>query len=158
MDAQRRRELIERYADGHRVVGEALEKLGEVRLDEAPAGGDGWTARRVAHHLADSEMTSALRLRRMIAEDTPAIMGYPEAVWAERVHYDDRPVGASLEAFRWARASTVEILKRMSEAEWARKATHSELGAYSVEEWLEIYARHAHEHAEQILRIAEGRG
>ena len=40
----------------------------------------------------------------------------------------------------------------MTEADWAREAgTHTEHGRYTVERWLEIYAAHAHGHAEQIL-------
>ena len=36
--------------------------------------------------------------------------------------------------------------------EWQRAGTHSESGAYSLERWLEIYAQHAHGHADQIRR------
>ena len=37
----------------------------------------------------------------------------------------------------------------MSDAEWAREGTHSESGRYTVERWLEIYAQHAHGHADE---------
>ena len=66
-----------------------------------------------------------------------------------------RPIEASVEAFKSARRTTAEILDRMTEAEWAREGTHSEHGRYTVERWLEIYAAHAHNHAEQI-RVARG--
>ena len=49
-----------------------------------------------------------------------------------RLHYD-RPIAASLEAFRWARVSTAEILDRLTDEDWARAGTHSESGAYSVD-------------------------
>jgi hypothetical protein len=40
----------------------------------------------------------------------------------------------------------------MSDADWARAVgTHTQHGRYSAERWLEIYATHAHVHAEQIL-------
>lgn len=155
MDDETRRALIEQYASGYEAVRQAIEKVGPARLDERPVDGDDWTARRIAHHLADSEMTAALRLRRMVAEEKPAILAFDERAWAERLYYDVRPIEESLEAFRWARASTVGILRRLSAAGWKRKATHSDLGAYGVEEWLAIYGRHAHDHAAQIMRIAE---
>jgi hypothetical protein len=65
-----------------------------------------------------------------------------------------------LEAFKAARLTTGEILDRMTEAEWRREGTHSEIGRYTVDRWLEIYARHAHDHAEQIVnaRKAAGQG
>lgn len=150
MDPTTRRELIERYKDGYRVVMEALHGATDEELDARPAPGD-WTAREVAHHLADSEMTSAIRLRRLLAEDHPAIDGYDEAEFARRLYYD-RPIDTSLEALRAARASSASILERLSEEQWAREGTHSESGRYSVETWLELYAAHAHDHAAQIRR------
>ena len=102
------------------------------------------------HHLADSEMTSAIRLRLLLAQDRPQISGYDQEEFARRLHYD-RPIEASLEVFKAARRATGEILDRMSEAEWQREGTHTEHGPYTAERWLEIYAQHAHGHAEQIL-------
>jgi hypothetical protein len=103
------------------------------------------------HHLADSEMTSAIRLRLLVVEDRPTIKGYDQEAFARKLFYD-RPVEASLEAFRYARETTTQILQRMTAADWAREGTHSEVGAYSVDKWLEIYADHAHNHADQIRR------
>ena len=145
-----RQALIDRYRDGYRVVSEALQGITDTELDARPAPGK-WTAREIVHHLADSEMRSAIRLRRLLAEDQPAIIGYDQEEYARRLHYD-RPIAESLDAFRTARSSTSEILQRMTDAEWARTGTHTESGAYSVMQWLEIYAAHAHGHAEQITR------
>ena len=43
----------------------------------------------------------------------------------------------------------------MTEADWRKLGWHSEGGSYHSERWLEIYAAHAHNHAEQI-RVARG--
>jgi hypothetical protein len=149
MDQAERRDLVALYIEGPRVVEEALARIGEDRLDVR--ADDGWTAREVVHHLADSEMTSAIRLRRLIAEDRPEIVGYDEPEYARRLYYD-RPIETSLAAVRAARASTATILERLTEEEWLRDGTHSESGRYSVEDWLRIYAAHAHDHAAQITR------
>jgi len=149
VDANARKELISRYRDGHRAVMKALDGLGEDELDRSAS--DEWTPRTIAHHLADSEMTSAIRLRRLIAEDNPVITGYDEVQFANKLT-TDRPIEASLEAMRWARESTAQILERLSEEEWQRAGTHSESGPYSVEDWLTIYANHGHDHAKQIER------
>jgi hypothetical protein len=150
MTKERRQELVARYKDGPRVVCEALAGMTEQALDARPAPGS-WSPREIVHHLADSEMTSAIRLRRLIAEDAPAIQGYDQDEYARRLFYD-RPITASLDAFRFARETTGEILDRLTEAQWQRAGTHSESGPYSVERWLEIYAEHAHGHASQIRR------
>jgi DinB family protein len=153
MDLNTREKLLAQYKDGYRVVAEALVGATDEELDARPAPAK-WTAREIVHHLADSEMTSAIRLRLLLAVDTPQIVGYDQDEFARRLYYD-RPIEASIEAFKAARRTTAEILERMSEAEWAREGTHSEHGRYTIPRWLEIYASHAHKHAEQI-RVARG--
>jgi hypothetical protein len=96
-------------------------------------------------------MTSAIRLRRLIAEEVPLIQGYDQEEYARRLFYD-RPIEASLAAFRAARESTAEILARLTPEQWQRQGTHSESGAYDATKWLQIYAAHAHNHADQIRR------
>jgi hypothetical protein len=150
MNTEERQKLITQYSDGYRVVAEALAGATDEQLDARPAPGK-WTAREVVHHLADSEMTAASRLRLLVATDRPQILGYDQDQFARKLFYD-RPIAASLEAFKAARRTTAEILERMSDADWARAAgTHTEHGPYTADSWLEIYAAHAHAHAEQIL-------
>lgn len=150
MDRGTRQQLVQKYKEGYRTVAEALEGATDAELDARPAP-EKWSAREIVHHLADSEMTSAIRLRRLIAEDRPAINGYDEAEFARKLYYD-RPIAASLDAFRTARLTTAELLDRMTDAEWEREGTHTEHGRYDVQDWLKSYADHAHNHADQIRR------
>ena len=146
--------LLERYRAGSDAVDEALAEITDAGLDR-PAPGGGWTARQVAHHLADSEAMAYTRLRRLVADDDPVVIqGYDEPGWAERLHYD-RPIGESIAVVRAVRAASLALLEALTEDEWRRSGTHSESGAYGVERWLEIYAEHPHEHAAQI-RAARG--
>jgi hypothetical protein len=148
-----RAELLARYAAGPAVVRAALAEAG-ADLDATPAGG-GWSPRQVVHHLADSETTSGIRLRRLLAEESPVIEGYDEELFARTLRYD-RPVARSLALFEAVRASALELLELLDESAWARAGTHSESGPYSVSRWLEIYAEHAHEHAAQIRQAIRG--
>jgi hypothetical protein len=150
VDRETRQKLIDAYKDGYRVVAEALAGAPDDELDGSPGEGR-WTARQIVHHLADSEMTSAIRLRLLIASPNPNIVGYDQEEFARKLYYDDRPIEASLDAFNAARRSTAEILDRLTEAEWLREGTHTEHGRYTVYKWLELYAAHAHAHADQIL-------
>lgn len=153
MNTSERQTLIEQYKRGHATVVEALADISEAELD---ARHDGWTAREVVHHLADSEMTSAIRLRRLLAEDHPIIGGYDEETFARVLGYAERPIDAALDAFSAARRTTAEILARMSEADWTRAGTHSDSGRYTPDDWLRIYAAHGQEHADQIRRARAG--
>jgi hypothetical protein len=149
MTSETRQRLIAQYKDGFRAVADALKGATEEELTARPAPGK-WNAREIVHHLADSEMTSAVRLRLLLATDKPHILGYDQDEFARRLRYD-RPHHAALDAFAAARRTTAELLDRMTDSEWQREGSHSEVGAYTPEKWLEIYAVHAHAHAEQIL-------
>jgi len=153
MDTSTREHLIERYRRGADLVEAALAGLTDDDLDRTPAEG-GWSARRVAHHLADSEMTSAIRLRRLLTEDGPVIQAYDENAYADQLSYDDRPIAASLRAMRAARDTSADLLERLTDEQWQRTGTHTESGAYGVTTWLEIYAAHAEDHARQIEQAA----
>jgi hypothetical protein len=149
MDA-RRAQLIARYKDGYTQVADALHGATEAELDARPAPGK-WTAREIVHHLADSEMISAIRLRLLVAEEHASIRPYDQEEFARRLHYD-RPIASSLLAFQAARSSSGDLLDRMTEADFAKQGTHPEHARYGVDRWLEIYAEHAHAHADQIRR------
>jgi 3-oxoadipate enol-lactonase len=145
-----RRHLLERYRTGMRAVLDALADITDAELDR-PAPDGGWTARDVAHHLADSEANGFIRLRRLIAEDDPVIVAYDQDLYARQLHYD-RPIASSLAVLRAVRTSSLELLDALTPAEWARSGRHSGSGSYSVDDWLDIYARHPHDHAAQIRR------
>ena len=113
-----RKNLIAQYQAGYAEVVKALDGASEAELDARPGPGT-WSAREIVHHLADSEMTSAIRLRRLIAEDGPLIQGYDQDDYARRLHYD-RPIEPSLAAFGAARACTVPFLERLTPDEWER--------------------------------------
>ncbi len=155
MDFVERQRLIHQYRDGYRAVTAALTNPTEAELDKRPADG-AWTAREVVHHLADSEATSYIRLRKVLAEDAPVIEAYDEARFAVMLHYD-RPIEPSLQVLRAVRQASADLLDALEPHEWERAGVHSDSGCYSVETWLVIYARHAHDHADQIRRAREGR-
>lgn len=144
--------LIDRYAAGPAEVLAALAGITAEELDRRPAAG-GWTAREVAHHLADSETNSYVRLRRMLAVDGAGIQDYDEAAWAAdpRLGYDG-PIELPLAVFRAVRDSSAALLRRLDAADFARRGHHPEHEHYSVQIWLEIYADHAYDHADQIRR------
>ena len=143
-----RRALLEQYRTGSQAIDAALAGITEEELDRIPADG-GWTARQVAHHLADSEAMAYTRLRRLVADEDPRIQGYDEPRWAERLHYD-RPIAEAVAVAHAVRAASFSLLESLTPREWERHGVHSESGTYSVARWLEIYASHPHEHADQI--------
>jgi hypothetical protein len=152
MEKAERDALIARYAEGPAAVATAFAAVPPDRIDLTVIPGE-WTPRQIVHHVADSETSGALRVRRLLAEDRPLIVGYDQDEYARKLHYD-RPVEASLAVIHAVRAATVQLLATLSEEEWAREGTHSESGRYTMDDWLRIYAAHCHLHADQIRKSA----
>jgi hypothetical protein len=152
--SEERQKLIAQYAAGYDEVMQSLEGFPAESLTARPIPGK-WSAREIVHHLADSEMASALRLRQLLDQDNPVIQGYDQDNRALRLKYNERDTAPAFDAFRGARAITAQLLNLLSEEDWKREGTHTESGRYTVEDWLRIYAAHAHGHADQIRRLKE---
>lgn len=154
MTPEERNDLIAKYAAGYDYVMDALEGFPADSLSAHPIPGK-WSAREIVHHLGDSETTSAWRLRKLLVEDNPLIQGYDQDEFAKKLRYNERDMAPALDAFRLARETTMQVIGLMSEDDWKRAGTHSESGAYTTEDWLRIYAMHAHNHADQIRRLRD---
>ena len=83
------------------------------------------------------------------------IQGYDQDQYATNLRYNEREIAPAVEAFRAARTTTAQLIDMMTEDDWRRSGTHSESGSYSADDWLKIYAAHAHNHAAQIARLRE---
>lgn len=154
MTKEERNALIARYANGFNEVNAALEGFTPEMLTAKPLAGK-WSAAEIVHHLADSEMTSAIRLRKLLTEDFPVIYGYDQDNYAEKLNYNNRDIAPALDAFRAARATSAQLLENLSDSDWQKEGWHNEHGRYSLERWLEIYADHADGHADQIRRLRD---
>lgn len=152
--AAERQQLIRQYELGFDEVERALADFPREQLTAKPIPGK-WSACEIVHHLADSEMRAAVRLRQLLTEDRPVIQAYDQELYAARLNYNVRDIAPALEAFRGARATTAQLLAHMTEEDWAREGTHPEHPRYTADNWLEIYAAHAHNHAAQIRRLHE---
>lgn len=152
MTPEERSELITQYNRGYDEVLSALEDFPADKMTAHPLPGK-WSAREIVHHLADSESTSAIRLRKLLVEDAPTIQGYDQELFATRLKYNERDIEPALEAFRAARATTSQLFTFMSEDDWKREGHHTESGKFGVQEWLRVYAVHAHDHAQQIRKL-----
>lgn len=154
MTPEERQQLISQYAEGYDEVTRSLAEFPASSLTARPIPGK-WSACEVVQHLADSEMTSAIRLRLLLVEDNPEIKGYDQDAFAVRLGYNQRDLAPALDAFRAARATTSQLLAMMTDDDWKREGRHTESGRYTAEDWLKIYAAHAHNHAAQIRRLRE---
>jgi hypothetical protein len=144
-----RKHLIEQYADGPARLDRALAAVPADARRWRPAPGE-WSVHEVVWHCADSETNAAARIRYVVGEPDPLVLGYDENVWAVTLDYHGLPLEPALAVVRAVRASTTLVIQRLPPAAWTREGRHTASGRYTAEDWLRIYAEHLDDHARQI--------
>ena len=117
-----------------------------------------WSILQVLRHLADSELIWGYRLRRVIAEDRPAIHGYDQDLWAGGLHYDRADGAEALAEQRALRVGHLRLLRSLGPGERKRVGIHSERGEESIEHMIRMMAGHDTLHLNQLDRIRKTLG
>ena len=147
-----RREQLSRYGAAVDELAAAVQRYPREMWQYRSRVED-WTIHEIIVHIADSEANSYIRLRRFIAEPGQAVMAYDEMAWAKKLDYHAQSPEAALQLFRWLRGNSYELVKRVPEAAWANTIQHPENGTMTLDDWLEVYARHVSDHVAQMDRI-----
>jgi hypothetical protein len=125
----------------------------QLRTPEAPGK---WSIAQVLQHLADSDLVWGWRVRLILAQDRPALTGYDQDLWAERLHYADADASQALEQLRVLRRGNLGLIERATPQDLKRVGVHSERGEESVGYLCGLYAGHDLLHLRQIARIRAG--
>ncbi len=151
VDIAERTRLIEMYAEGPTRLADALARVPAEALQWRPSPTD-WSVHEIIVHCADSETNGAGRIRTVVVEPDPLIVGYDQEAWAVELDYHSRPLEPALAVVEAVRANTMPLIRSLPDEAWQRSGRHTESGRYGAEDWLRIYARHLHDHAEQMER------
>ncbi|WP_285575738.1 DinB family protein [Geothrix limicola] len=150
-DAATRKTFLRRYAEGPALLRRAWAEVPAEARTWRPAAGK-WSAHEVVVHCADSETYSAIRIRLLLAEPEPLIVGYDENAWAQRFDYHASDPELAIHLVETVRAHTSALLERLPEEAWGRMGRHTQSGAYGTDDWLRSYGEHLEIHAAQIQR------
>jgi hypothetical protein len=132
-----------------------LKGLTEKQLSKAPAPGK-WSIKQIVAHLADGEVILGSRYRFAAAHDRPAIAGYDQDLFVERLGVERTTADELLADFEMARAVNLGLLQRLTDEQLRRVAIHAERGEESIETMVAMYAGHDRVHLEQIETIRTG--
>jgi hypothetical protein len=124
----------------------------------APERPGKWSVLEVVQHLADAELVGAFRFRMVLAHDAPALPGYDQDLWAERLHYAESDLATALADFTTLRASNLRLLRRATPDDLRRIGRHAERGDESLSKLVSMYAGHDLVHLRQIDRIRRAIG
>jgi hypothetical protein len=124
--------------------------LSDARLDTSYRPG-GWTIRQLVHHVPDSHLNAYVRTKLAFTLDAPpAILAYPENIWAELPDGKSAPVGMSLDLLDGLHQRWVGFLRALPEAGFQRTYIHPEMKAVTIDEVIAMYAWHCLHHAAHI--------
>ena len=151
LTAPEREKLILEYEKGATLLRTAWESIPEDAEKWRPAP-EKWSAHEVVIHCADSETYAATRIRLLIGEKDPLIVGYDQEAWAKTFNYHAQSTDRALRTIDAVRTGTLPILRSLSEADWAKEGRHTQTGPYNACDWLKSYGAHLTNHAKQIER------
>jgi hypothetical protein len=139
------RSLVEKYIADATVPASAIRGLTTQELNSLPVPGT-WSIQQVVLHLMDSDLVCSDRIKRVIAEESPTLLGYDETAFSKRLYYETLDPALACDIFRLNRQMTGAILRKLPDAAFARAGMHSERGRETLEDLVRIYTDHVHHH------------
>src|SRR6266446_2587870 len=133
-----RQQWIDEIAEAPARMRAAVAGLTPQQLD-TPYRPGGWTVRQVVHHVPESHMNSYIRFKLALTENEPTIKPYDEALWAELADTRATPIEVSLTLLDSLHGRWVPLLRSLSEADFARRFRHPELGMVRLDRNLALY-------------------
>jgi len=148
------RERIETYAAGADSPGAAIAGLSREELNAFPVPGT-WSIQQIILHLADSDLIGSDRMKRIIAEDRPTLVGYDESRFARSLYYEHQDPRLACELFALNRRMTAEIFRRLPDEAFARVGVHNEKGEVTLAGQINGYIEHLEYHLRFVTQKRE---
>src|SRR5262249_1284428 len=123
--------MIDAFVAGAQTLRVAVAGMSREQLLSRPIKGK-WSTLEVVCHLADSDQAWAHRMKRVIAEERPLLIGYDESRFASALAYHERDLEEELAAVEQTRRQLARILRKLPSAAWARAGVHSERGLLTL--------------------------
>ncbi len=114
-----------------------------------------WTPNEIIGHLADGELVYGYRLRLILCESDPTVVGTNQNLWVTGQRHNEREPSELVEMFQTMRQFNLALWKRMSPADLARTGQHNERGPESLGLMLQMMAGHDLSHLGQITRYIQ---
>jgi len=138
-------QMIDTYLAGVPTLRQAVAgKTGEQLLARPVAGR--WSTLEVVCHLADFEPILADRMKRVIAEDRPALLSADENRFAACLAYHERDVEEELAVVEQTRRQMARILRAQPPDVLARVGVHNQAGPRTLEQLLAGATNHVVHH------------
>ena len=141
--------LIDDYLAGPKELRQMVAGLSPEQLRARPIPRK-WSTLEVLCHIADFEPVYADRMKRVIAEDRPTLLGADETRFAAALAYHQRELEEELAIVEKTRRQMARILRTLPDEALARVGVHNERGPRTLEQLLTGATNHIQHHVKFI--------
>jgi hypothetical protein len=138
-------EMIQAYLAGPQALRRAVAGLSREQQRARPVPGK-WSTLEVVCHLADFEPIAADRMKRVIAEERPTLIGADENRFAAALAYHARDLEEELAIIERTRGQMARILETLRPEALTRVGIHNERGPQTLEQLLATITGHVPHH------------
>jgi hypothetical protein len=142
-------ELINLYVAGPQLLRHAVSGMSHEQLVARPVPGK-WSALEVVCHIGDFDPILADRMKRVIAEDRPQLLGADEKHFATALAYHQRDVEEELTIIERTREQMARILRTLPAEAFRRTGVHNERGELTLEKLVTMATNHIPHHVKFI--------
>lgn len=149
MTRDERRKMLESFGRAPALLSSILRQLPKKMWLYKPTP-ERWSIHEIILHLADSEASSYVRCRHLIAEPGVEVAEFDPARWAGNLGYFHQSTREALEIIRRLRKMTYQLLVAVPDPVWSHTVEYPKEGPISLESWIERQERHIPHHMEQM--------
>lgn len=144
------RSLIDEFERGGDELRNSIRGLSRTDLTAFPVPGT-WSIQQIVLHLMDSDLILADRMKRVIAEENPALIGYDESRFAKSLHYHEQSADDAVTILDLNRRNFAKVLRKLPDEAFARVGAHNERGPLTLADLLAGAVKHLKHHVKFIL-------
>lgn len=149
--------MIEEYLAGPVLLRKSVAGMSREQLLARPVAGK-WSTLEVVCHLADFDPILADRMKRVIAEEKPTLLGADENRFAAALAYHDRDLEEELTIVEHTRGQLARILRKLPESALQRVGVHNERGPRTLEQLLSGATNHIVHHVKFVQEKRQALG
>ena len=151
-------QLVREYLSGPQLVRDPVAGMTAEQVRARPVPGR-WSTLEVVCHLADAEALYAEFMKRVIAEDEPALLPAGSATWASRLAYQQHDLDEEERLIELVRSQMSRIFCSLKPEDYQRRGRHSTDGLLTLETLLQRAIDHIPHHLRfiQQKRVALNR-
>ena len=151
-------QLVDAFLAGVQRLRQAVQGMSHEQLVARPVPGK-WSTLEVVCHLVDSDQAWIHRMKRIVAEERPLLIGYDETRFAKSLNYHERDIEEELTLFDLSRRNMARLMRSLPDETLSRTGVHNESGLLTLQKAIELEIEHVPHHVkfiEEKRRVLDG--